>query len=389
MKTKLLLVLILSLPLYFVTFAQEEYKDPRNRNLTETFEGDLFHEVIIYNTPTFKKKPKNVILFIGDGMGIAQIFAGMTANRGQLFLSNFKHCGFSTTQSANDYVTDSAAGGTALACGVKTKNHALGVDAKGNTVENIREWLENRDMVTGIVTTALVNHATPAAFLAHVPERNMYEEIAMEIANSNVDVAIGGGRTHFESRTDGKNCSEIFEAKQKGKVVHSVEAFEAQKQTPVLGLLADMHVEHYPERGQMLSRCTKHTIDLLSDNQNGFFMMVEGSKIDAGGHQNKTPFVAKEMLDFDQAIGVALEFAVQNRETLIIVTADHETGGMANIDGDFETGRTKAGFIYGKHTGTPVPVFAFGPGAELFTGFMDNTEIPEKIKTLLKQNFRL
>ena len=208
------------------SFGQEEYKDPRNRKLTETFEGGLFHAVAVYDNPKFKKRPKNVILIIGDGMGIAQIYAGMTANRGQLFLSNFKHCGFSKTHSADDYVTDSAAGGTALSCGVKTNNHALGVDAHGRKVENIREWAEKRKMQTGIVTTALINHATPAAFLAHVPERKMYEEIAMEIVNSNVDVAIGGGRTHFESRKDGINCSEVFEAKQGGTVVHSVDAFE-------------------------------------------------------------------------------------------------------------------------------------------------------------------
>lgn len=382
-KLKNIFIVIILLGTIIPVFSQEEYKDPSRKKYIESFNGGLFHHVTYYNTQKFKKHPKNVILLIGDGMGLAQIYAGMTANKGDLFLRNFKYCGFCTTHSADNYITDSAAGGTALACGKKTYSGAIGVDENGKPIENIREWAERKGKSTGVVTTALVNHATPAAFLAHRANRNMYEEIALDIINSNVDVAIGGGRKHFELRNDGLNCSESFRQKG-GVVVYSPEELDRQNNGPVLGLFADMHIDHYPERGLMLPRSTTHAINILKKNKRGFMLIVEASKIDAGGHQNKTPFVTKEMLDFDQTIGEVLKFAVEDRETLVVVTSDHETGGMANIDGNSETGEVKADFVTGKHTGTPVPVFAFGPGASVFTGFMDNTEIPSKIKDLIK-----
>ncbi|TKG95082.1 alkaline phosphatase [Puteibacter caeruleilacunae] len=382
---KAALVIFLSI-LFAKGYAQEEYKDPKNRSFVETFEGGLFHEVVKYPNIKFKKHPKNIILLIGDGMGISQVFAGMTANKGQLNLENFKHCGYSRTQSADNYVTDSAAGGTALACGVKTNNGAVGVDERGVPVENIRERAASKGMKTGVVTSALVNHATPAVFLAHRANRNMYEEIALDIVNSNVDVAIGGGRTHFENRKDGLNLSDSL-AHKGVKVTYNIDQFEAVNQGRVVGLFANMHVEHYPERGHMLPRATAHAINLLKEDKDGFFLMVEASKIDAGGHQNKTPFITKEMLDFDQVIGAALEFAAKEKNTLVIVTADHETGGMCNTDGNFETGEVKAQYVYGKHTGDPVPVFAFGPKAEWFTGFMENTDIAEMLKALINKNY--
>ncbi|BDD12229.1 alkaline phosphatase (plasmid) [Fulvitalea axinellae] len=366
-----------------VAFAQEEYRDPKKRSYIETFEGGMFHKVERYENVKFKKRPKNVIIMIGDGMGIAQVFAGMTANKGELYLENFRYCGFSKTQSADDYVTDSAAGGTAIATGKKTKNHAIGLDKNGRPAKNILEDARDRGMMTGVVTTSLINHATPAAFMAHQAHRKMYEEIAWDIVDSGVDVAVGGGRKHFEGRTDGINLSDTL--RNRGvKVAYSVDELEKHGAGPVVGLFADMHVPHYPERGMMLSRSVEYAINKLEKDKDGYVLVVEGSKIDAGGHQNKTPFAVKEMLDFDQAIGVALRHAAQDRETLIVVTADHETGGMANTGGDMETGMVKAKFVYGKHTGIPVPVFAFGPGAEKFTGFMENTDIHKKIKEALK-----
>ncbi|MCL3782220.1 alkaline phosphatase [Prolixibacteraceae bacterium JC049] len=377
-------IIVLLLCLFpFVGTAQEEYKDPKNKKFKETFEGGLLHKVTYYPEVQFSSQPKNIILMIGDGMGVAQVFAGMTANQGRLYLENFKHVGFSRTQSADNYITDSAAGGTALACGVKTYNHAIGLDANGKKVENVCEVASKKGMNTGVVTTALVNHATPAVFYAHQPHRNEYEAIAYDLFKSDIDVAIGGGRKHFENRTDGLNISDSL--RKKGmQVVHNVDELKKVKKASVVGLFADMHVPHYPERGQMLSESTEQAIRLLNENSKGFFLMVEASKIDAGGHQNKTPFVTKEMLDFDQAIGRALEFAVKDRETLVIVTADHETGGMSNTGGVMQKGEVSGQFIWGKHTGTPVPIFAFGPGAKAFTGIMQNTAIARKMMEMIR-----
>lgn len=381
-------IVILIVVFSFELYAQEEYKDPRNKSYVKTYSEKHYHSVKYFGNIKFKKRPKNIILMIGDGMGLAQVFAGMTANKGKLYLENFKHCGFSKTQSADNYVTDSGAGGTALACGVKTYNHGIGVDADGKRVKNIREIFSQHGYSTGVVTTALVNHATPAAFLAHQKERKMYEEIADDIVNSDVDIAVGGGKKHFENRSDGRNLSNALRTKNV-KVAYNVNDFLSVKAGRVVGLFADMHIPRFPTRKDMLPECTDHSIKLLNKNRKGFFLMVEASKIDAGGHQNKTPFLVKEMLDFDKAIGEALKFAVKDRETLVIVTADHETGGMANIGGDPKNGVVEAAYVYGAHTGTPVPVFAFGPGAENFTGFMDNTDIPKRIiKLILNKNIK-
>jgi alkaline phosphatase len=140
------------------------------------------------------------------------------------------------------------------------------------------------------------------------------------------------------------------------------------------------------ERGDMLPVATNTAIDILSNNKKGFFLMVEGSQIDWGGHAGSTIYIVEEMLDFDRTVGKALEFAANNKETLVIVTADHETGGMAIVDGNYETGMVKGEFPTGSHTGVMVPVFAYGPGAEQFTGIMDNTDIPNRIRKLLLGN---
>ncbi len=146
------------------------------------------------------KKPKNVVFLIGDGMGISQIFAGLTANHGHLFLENCKYIGFSKTQSADNYITDSAAGGTALSAGVKTYNGAIGVDANKKPVKTILEEAEEKGLATGLVSTSAITHATPASFIAHQPNRNMYEEIAADFLKTDIDVFIGGGYRSFHQK---------------------------------------------------------------------------------------------------------------------------------------------------------------------------------------------
>jgi alkaline phosphatase len=366
-------------------FAQEQYKESKKITAVEEYKGGAFYPVQHYNQVKSKKGPKNIILFIGDGMGLAQIYASMTANGGSLFLQNFIYCGFSKTYSASDYITDSAAGGTALACGIKTYNGAIGVDTAQVPVPNIREMAEKKGLKTGIVSTSAINHATPASFLAHQYSRGNYEEIAADIAATQVDVIIGGGTKFFEKRKDGRNLSK--ELQDKGyQVLYKMDDIKKVKSGKLAGLTAEEHNVPMPGRGEMLVPATETAINLLSQGKKGFFLMVEGSEIDFLAHSNHAPGVIRETLDMDRAIGAALEFAAKNKETLIIVTADHETGGMTINEGNNTTGDITAKFTSLEHTGICVPVFAFGPGAEQFGGFMENTEIARKMMKLLGVN---
>ncbi|MDP4183538.1 MAG: alkaline phosphatase [Bacteroidota bacterium] len=363
--------------------AQENYKGVSKADSLRTYPGGPSYNVKTYPSQFKRTHPKNVILMIGDGMGTAQIYAGLTANHGDLFLSNFHYSGFSRTQSSDHYVTDSAAGGTALSTGHKTLNGALAVDPQQKTIETILEMAVKKNKATGLVSTSSITHATPASFIAHQASRGSYEDIALDFMKTNFTVFIGGGYKHFHDRKDGKDL--IPELEKKGyKVLRSMEEIQKVKSGKLAGLTADEHNPRYPERGDMLPQSTHKAIDLLSMNPKGFFLMVEGSQIDWGGHQNDTRYIVDEMLDFDRAIGQALDFASKNKETLIIVTADHETGGFSLLDGNMKTGMVKGAFTTGDHSGVMVPIFAYGPGAEEFSGMMENTEVAKKIIDLLQ-----
>jgi alkaline phosphatase len=388
LKSKLTLNSTFLLSALFLCFsvsksaAQEEYKDPKNKALTEVYPGGSFYEVQQYSQTKEKKAPKNIILMIGDGMGLAQVYSGMTANGGHLFLENFKNIGFSKTDSSDKYVTDSAAGATALSAGVKTYNGAIGVDPDKKPVVHIVEMAMKKGLKTGLVSTSSITHATPASFIAHTDSRKSFDDIAVDFLKNDIDVFIGGGKKNFEKRKDGENLSQ--ELKDKGyQVLYNIDDIKNVKSEKLAGLTADDHNKPMPERGEMLVPATQTAVRLLSQNKKGFFLMVEGSQIDFSAHKNDTPGVVLEMLDFDKAIGAALEFAASNKETLIIVTADHETGGMTLLDGDYKTGKVVAKYTTGGHTGIAVPIFAFGPRAEEFTGFMENTDIAKKMMKLL------
>jgi alkaline phosphatase len=381
--TRFILVCLLFSVTLGAAFAQEQYKENKVVNSALEFKGSTFYPVEKYKQVNSKKHPKNIILFIGDGMGIAHIYASMTANGGSLFLQNFIHCGFSKTYSSSDYITDSAAGGTALSCGIKTYNGAIGVDPDKKPVKNIREMAEEKGLKTGLVSTSAINHATPASFMAHVASRGSYDDIAADFLKSNIDVFIGGGVKFFENRKDGRNLSK--ELRDKGyQVLYKIEDIKKVKSGKLAGLTAAEHNPPMPERGDMLVPATETAINLLSQGKKGFFLMVEGSEIDFLAHNNQAPGVIRETLDLDKAIGSALEFAAKDRQTLIIVTADHETGGMTLNEGNNKTGDISAKFTSLEHTGVCVPVFAYGPGSEQFGGFMENTEIAAKMMSLLR-----
>lgn len=363
-------------------YAQDAYLDARSEEVQKTYPGGEQYKVQTFTQKFKTKRPRNIIFLIGDGMGVSQVFSAISANHGHLFLENCKCIGFSKTQSADHYITDSAAGGTALSSGVKTSNGAIGVDGDKRPVKTILEEAEEKGLATGLVSTSSITHATPASFIAHQPSRKMYEEIAADFLKTDIDVFIGGGYQHFTKRADQRNLVEELE--QNGYTVErDMSVISEIREGKLAGLTADIHNEAFPQRGDMLPVATRTAINLLSRNKKGFFLMVEGSQIDWGGHAGNTIQVVNEMLDFDQAIGKALEFAAKDGKTLVVITADHETGGMAITGGDMNSGMVKAVYALGGHTGVMVPVFAYGPGAEEFIGIIENTDIPEKMKKLL------
>lgn len=380
MNTRLLLFSIF-LSFTLAAFAQEDYKD--NRNPDEAFVNEAMHEVTIVPDQISEpgQHPKNIILMIGDGMGTTQLTAGYTANGGNLYMSNMPFSGFVTTQSADDYITDSAAAGTAISTGERTYNGAISVDINKQPITTILEIAEQNGKTTGLVSSSAITHATPAAFIAHNESRNNYEEIAADFLETEIDIFIGGGKSFFETREDNRNLLE--ELSQKGyQIFDSIKEASGTNEGPMAILTAPKHNPRWPERGEIVPEGTRKAIDVLKQNEEGFFLMVEGSQIDWGGHENNTSYIVQELLDFDRAVGKALESAIQDEETLVIVTSDHETGGMSIKNGDFKKGKISAKYTTGGHTGVMVPVFAFGPGAEHFTGVMKNTDIFYKMHEL-------
>lgn len=343
--------------------AVKETKESNYRGNKTFYPVEIFHQ-------NFKStKPKNVILMIGDGMGVAAISAAISANGGHLYLDNFKHVGFSKTSSANRYITDSAAGGTAIATGEKTNNGYIGLNAAGDTIYSILNAAQGKGLSTGIVNINSILDATPASFYAHNIARSNWENIASQLVNSNIDILIGGDSEKFNKREDNRNL--YTELENKGyELYRSKEALMRATGDRIVGLLPYGRVS---ERGDQLSIGTDIALKSLEKRTNGFFLMIEGSLIDGGGHKNDMTYLVEEMLDFDKAIGAVLEFAAKDGETLVIVTADHETGGVSIVGGNNTEGEVSGRFGTTGHSAVMVPIFAYGPGAEFFTGINDNT----------------
>lgn len=332
-------------------------------------------------------KVKNVIFMIGDGMGLAQIYSTQL-EKGNLSIFQFPYVGLQRTNSSSGYITDSAAAGTALSSGVKTRNGMLGMDSDTVRTTSIMELAKSRGLLTGIAVTCTVTHATPAAYYAHQPYREMHEEIAEDLLLSGVDVCIGGGKQYFDNRKDKRNLFKELGAKNY-QLAYTLNDLDNIQRPRVVALFAEKDLPNISEgRGDMLSHATSKMLSLLNKGK-GFFAMVEGSQIDWGGHANDREYVISEVYDFDKAVKQALDFAKKDGNTLVIVTADHETGGMSLIgdEGVPMMGNSinpvTVNFSTKSHSATPVPVFAYGPGAENFTGYYDNTEFFTKIKNLL------
>lgn len=335
-------------------------------------------------------KPKNIIFMIGDGMGLGQITGGMYANGNKLNLERMPVIGLVKTQSYDNLITDSASGATAYSCGVKTYNGAIGVDKDTQSVETILEELHKNGYATGMVVTCGITHATPASFIAHQKSRNMHEEIAADFLQTPIDCWIGGDMKYF-ARRDSDDRNLVSELEQSGYLVKSyfdteLSDLNVTKAKRFVYFTADKDPLPAANGRDYLLPATSLTLQFLdakaSGQDHGFFLMIEGSQIDWGGHANNTDYIITEMLDFDRAIGRVLDFAEQDGETLLIITADHETGGFAIQEGS-TMDKLVGGFTTVDHTASMVPLFAYGPGAATFAGIYENTAVYHKLRQLL------
>jgi alkaline phosphatase len=336
------------------------------------FSGYSQHENRQENT---KERARNIILLIADGAGVSHFHAGIIFNQDKLNIEFFKNIGLAKTHSSDSFLTDSGASGTAIATGKKTYNGAIGVDTDTLPATSILEHAARMGKSTGLVATCEITHATPAAFYAHQKDRSMREEIAFELAHSDVDVFMGGGLMSFNNRADQTDLLKTLKDRNYQIALHQ-DDLDKVNSGKIAGLFYDGHPPRIKNgRGDLLFISTKKALEILSQNPDGFFLMIEGSQIDWGGHDNDTEYILEEMIDFDKAVGLALNFAKKDNNTLVIVTSDHETGGMALEQADLKKGIVKAKYINDDHTGVMVPVFAFGPHSEDFRGIYDNTDI--------------
>ncbi len=331
-------------------------------------------------------RPKNIVLMIGDGMGVTQITAGLYTNRNKLNLEQFKVIGLHKSYASNNLVTDSAAGATAFSCGIKTYNGAIAVDTDTMPVETILEMAEKNGLATGLVSTSTITHATPASFICHRKVRKMHQENAADFLKTDIDLFVGGGKDHFEKREDGRNISE--ELKKKGYVVsdffqETISKVNMDPASPFAFFTANTDPVTVAEGRNYLPSISKKSVEFLKERgkEKGFFLMIEGSQIDWGGHANESSYIITEMHDFDKAVGKVLDFAKADGETLVIVTADHETGGYSINKGSTMDSLVTE-FTTDYHTADLIPVFAYGPGAENFGGIYENTAIFDKMKDL-------
>lgn len=384
---------------------------------------------------------KNVILLIGDGMGFPQLTAARIdkANENlseyaqiELFMDAMEQTGYVSVYSANAFVTDSAPASTAMATGNKTNNGVISQDATaiqgkkdGQNMTTILEMAERAGLSTGIITTTRITHATPAAFYAHVDNRDNESEIADQLRESNIEVILGGGLQYFVGknitdpagkegkREDDRDLLEDFASRGYLNVYDgpAFDRVDAKKTDKLLGLFESSHMQYEVERSgsespdPCLAQMTGKAISILSKNQNGFFLMVEGGRIDHAGHERNLSKNIADTLAFDDAVKQALDFAAQDNHTLVIVTADHECGGLVlqpenletyeggAVDPIFASGTTKTqgpryDFITemeeATHTAVDVPIMASGPGSEKVSqGRLDNTDIFDIIKEAL------
>ena len=377
--------------------------------------GSLLGASSAYGKPKKPKAPKHIVLIIGDGTGLAQ-WSAYNAKRTQginsmdsaaIVFTDFPVIGFSLTSSADAFITDSGAGATALATGKKANNYMIGMAADSTKPITISEIAHLQGKSTGIAVTCELTHATPGSFFAHQPsrklmneigadfitgmsphdlaelqERNGQTDVGSQFVKGSIDVALGGGRNYFDTNA----------LKNNGYAIGT--GYNAMKQLQNQGRRVVFYDDQpFPPKahegrnkeGMYLADASESVLTTMFLNPKGSFTMIEGSQVDWAGHENDSTYLMAEMEDFDVAIRRVIAMAKANKNTLVIVTADHETGGLSLTDWDKARSQPAMHFSTGHHTGIPVPVFAYGPGAELFSGAYQNTAIFTKIQDLLTQ----
>ena len=329
------------------------------------------------------KKAKNVIVLIGDGMGPTQVYSLILTSQEKTAFQRFPYSGFSITKSASNEITDSAAGGTAIAIGKKTNNGVVGMDADSIPTPSMLDIFAEQGKKTGVVVTCAVTHATPADFLANNITRKDNEGIALEISQKEkLDVLFGGGKKYFTERKDSLDL--LGKMWENGWNIYDSLPQIEDNNARTMVLTCRKHPVKAPERGDYLPNATAKAIEMLNNSENGFFLMIEGSQIDFACHDNDSATLVEEMRDFNKTINTVLDFAEKDGNTLVVVTADHETGGLTIVDPEGNYTRTDFKWSTGSHSAVFVPVFSYGPGAERFSGIMDNTEIISKIMEITK-----
>jgi len=341
------------------------------RVVQNTIFSEVYHPT--FESDKAQRTPRNVILMIGDGNGLTQISATILANNGDLSLTQLKSIGFIKTQSADDFTTDSAGAGTAIATGQKTNNRAIGTNVSGEAIPNLTDILSKKGFNTGVITTDKITGATPSSFFAHRTDRGMVDEIASDLYTSQLKLFISQPTSavkeidniNFVMKTDLNTLGSSTDEK--------VGAwFNAANEKPL-----SVYIEK-------LALATKNGLSFLGSKKKPFFLMSEGAKIDSYGHANDINGVITESISFDKAISEALKFADADKNTLVVITADHETGGLTIPQGNIYNHEIEADFTTHDHTGTMVPVFAYGPMSQEFQGVYENNEIFSKLLKVLE-----
>jgi alkaline phosphatase len=325
-------------------------------------------------------RPKSIIFLIADGSGAAH-FTVARMIRGESF-----HVGRMTTTGlvatspvADSRVTDSAAAATAYATGHQTKYRAVGVDAQGQPRETLLEIAEKLGKSTGLVTTTHFFDATPAAFAAHTPSRYEADLIVRQMLGSGAEVIIGGGLARFG--VDGRPTIEEVASSSGYTLARTLPDLRAAAGNRLLGVFTTQkHEADFPEA--RLPELARIALDRVSRDGDGFFLMIEHEGTDGASHAKETEAFIKSMVSFDEAVGVALDYAATRNDVLVVVTGDHETGGL-QIHGEKEQ-ELRLAWATGSHTGEALPVFSIGPGANTLTGFMSGDELGRRLQSLWK-----
>ena len=343
------------------------------------------YDIVNVQMPPVTNEVKNVIIMIGDGMGLEQVSCAWVVNHGKLNLDNFPYVGLSRTYCTNELITDSGAGGTALAVGQKTAYSHVGTAADDSDLPSVLVKAQELGKKTGVVVTCHFADATPCDFCCHNEYRYNQEDLIADYAECGVDYLAGGGLDWFTvKRTDGRDITKEMAAA--GYTVALTEDELLAAELPVIGLLAPDNLPVAMERGDLYRHSVARGIDILSkeSGDKGFVMMLEGSCIDDWLHGNDIEKAMEELLDFDRTIGDVLEWAAADGHTLVVVTADHNTGAITLQDGNLEEGLIGVHFGSESHNGIAVPFYAWGPGSDKFTGIRENSDWGQLIASFVK-----